>query len=77
MPTEQTPIEKFQELVDDHDLTFDYSDDINMYRRGLAQLKEIKELAKELPIESVRAIWNNKVDRYLVENARAPFYWKD
>lgn len=69
-------IEEFTKLVDQHDLTYDYSDDGAVWRRGCAQKDAIRALAQELPREDVERIWNAKVDRYLVEDARAPFYWR-
>jgi hypothetical protein len=69
-------LERFKELVDRHDLTFDYSDDGAVWRRGCAQLDEIRALAATLPLERVTEIWNAMVDRWLVPDARQPYYWK-
>ncbi len=70
-------IEKFKQLVDAHDLTFEYSDDGAVWRRGCAQLDEIRALAAKLPLEAVKEIWNAKVDRSLVERARPDWYWRE
>lgn len=69
-------LEEFEALVNDHDLTYDYSDDGSVWRNGQAQYNRIKDAAKLLPIEDVKRIWNAKVDKVLIERARENFYWK-
>lgn len=67
---------EFTKLVDEHDLTYDYSDDGAVWRRGVAERDAIKALALELPREDVERIWNARVDRTLREGYREPFYWR-
>lgn len=69
-------LEEFTKLVNGHDLTYSYSDDGGVWRRGQAQRDAIRELAKELPREDVERVWNAMVDRSLVPDAREPFYWR-
>ena len=71
-----TKLEEFEDRVKCHDLTHVYSDDHRVWQRGDFDLREIKELAKELPREDVVRIWNAQVDVTLSENARSSFYWK-
>jgi len=70
-------IKEFEEMVNRHDLTYDYSDDGSVWRAGLASENRIKEAAKQFPIEDVKRIWNTMVDKKLIEEARKPFYWKE
>lgn len=71
-----TKLEQFTKLVDSHDLTYAYSDDGSVWRRGCMQEDAIRALAKELPREDVERVWNSMVDRFLIPDARAPFYWR-
>lgn len=71
-----TPLQDFEAMVNAHDLTYTYSDDGAVYRRGETQLHRIKEAAKNLPLDTVRSVWNAKVDKTLAEGYRKPFYWK-
>lgn len=65
----------FEKLVKDHDLTYSYSDDARVLRRGMAQRDAIEEMAKQLPREQVVAIWNKWIDRKIVEKFRSDWYW--
>lgn len=69
-------LERFSQLVSAHDLTYQYSDDSRMYNIGKRQLQEINQLAKEIPMDDAKRIWNANVDEKLVPNARYQFYWK-
>lgn len=64
-------------LINQHDLTFAYSDDGSVWSRGQAELHRIREAAKDFPVEEVERIWNAKVDRTLIESARKQFYWRN
>ncbi len=75
--TASAAVEKFKQLVRDHDLTYDYSDDGAVWRAGVAQRDEIRALAKELPTGEAAAIWNAEVDRKITESSRAMFYWRE
>lgn len=69
--------EKFRQMCQQHDLTFDYSDDGGVWRRGQESLARVKAAAKELPRDVAVRIWNEVVDTKLVEGARSNFYWKE
>lgn len=68
---------ELKELIDKHDLTFAYSDDGGVWRRGQAELHRIRQAAKDFPVEDVERIWNAKVDRTLIESVRGQFYWRN
>jgi hypothetical protein len=69
-------ITAFKTAVKNHDLTYMYSDDGAVVRRGSESMAAIRLLAAELPIEIVREIWNSRVDQSLAEGFRETFYWK-
>lgn len=73
----QGTIEQFQKLVDEHDLTYSYSDDHRCWQRGQSQRDAIAAMAKTLPRADVVRVWNAKVDRSLMPQFREPFYWKE
>lgn len=67
---------EFERMVAEHDLTFEYSDDGAVWRRGHASLARIVDAAKYLNRTDVVRVWNAAVDRKIAEGMRAPFYWK-
>jgi hypothetical protein len=69
-------IEEFKTLVCRHDLTYEYSDDGSVWRRGREQRAKIEAAAKNFPREEVVKIWNAEVDRKLIPDAREQFYWR-
>lgn len=69
-------IDEFKEMVRNHDLTYSYSDDGEVWRRGQARYDAICKAAKDLPPEEVERIWNAEVDHKLLEHARSTFYWR-
>lgn len=69
-------IEDFEEAVRNHDLTYSYSDDHSCWRRGATDHDRIRDAAKKFPPQEVERIWNEMVDRKLVESARSQFYWR-
>jgi len=68
---------EFEKMVKNHDLTFMYSDDYSVYSSGQRALDRILAAAKLLPHDDVVRIWNAKVDKELVADARKEFYWRD
>ncbi len=68
--------DEFTNLVNHHDLTFEYSNDHSVWLRGSAELAKIKAEAKNFPIEDVKRVWTAMVDKFLVPEARENFYWK-
>jgi len=73
-------LEKYRELVEKHDLTFTFSDDPKVYRKGQAELKEIQLLASRMPTkedhERAREIWNEQVEKKLKPNYWEMFKWE-
>ena len=67
---------KFAKMCRDHDLTYEYSDDGECWRRGDASMDNIREFSKQLPYEDVERIWNAEVDRKISESSRKQFYWR-
>lgn len=74
--TEIETLDEFREACARHDLTHGYSDDGAVYRRGSEDLDRIQKAAEKFPREDVERIWNEIVDKKLVEDARKPFYWR-
>jgi len=70
-------LKEFETMVNRHDLTFMYSDDYSVYSSGQKALDRILAAAKLLPHDDVVRIWNAKVDKTLVDDAREQFYWRD
>jgi hypothetical protein len=75
--TETTSLDRFRTMCQRHDLTYNYSDDGSVWRRGEASLAEVLRVARTLPLEDVARIWNEVVDTKLVERARPQFYWRN
>ena len=69
-------LELFKKMVNDHDLTFIYSDSGGAWKRGQQELDAIKAMAKGLPHDQVVSIWNSMVDRRMAPGFREQFYWK-
>lgn len=69
-------IEKFKDLISKHDLTYSYSDDYSVYKKGDDEYKAILNLSKELPKEDVVQIWNENVDKKILAHSRSEYYWK-
>lgn len=68
---------EFEALVRKHDLTYNYSDDGAVWRRGQASYEAIIKASKLLPRSEAVRIWNKVVDEKLVPSARQQFYWKE
>jgi hypothetical protein len=66
----------FETMVTNHDLTYSYSDDGEVYRRGQRRYDEIRKAAETLPREDVERIWNAVVDTKVIEAVRSQFYWR-
>lgn len=67
-------LEEFKQLIRQHDITYDFSDDDRTYQRGRRQKQKILELAKQIP--EAKDLWNAEIDRRLSSNVRQPYYWK-
>lgn len=68
--------ECFDVLVKQHDLTYMYSDDAAVYRRGDEQYRRIRTISGNLDPEFARRIWNEMVDERLAAGYRKQFYWR-
>lgn len=56
-PLENTmDIEQYKQALKDHDWTFEWSDDHNVWKRGVAQRQQLKAAQKEL--DQNAEIWN-------------------
>lgn len=55
--------EHFLGLVWKHDVTYNYSDDINVWRKGAKEKDEICEFARRLIPARAQAIWNSRMDQ--------------
>lgn len=69
-------LEEFENEVNKHDLTHEYSDDHSVWSRGNAHYSKIRKAANNLPKADVERIWNAMVDKRLIEEARSQFYWR-
>lgn len=69
-------LEQFETLCRQHDLTYQYSDDGSVYRRGRAEYSAIRSMAAQLPRPDAVRIWNAVVDTKIVEGSREQFYWR-
>lgn len=66
---------EFLKACQEHDLTYQYSDDHRYWLAGEASMKRIRALAARMSASSVRRIWNAVVDTKIVEGHRERFYW--
>lgn len=73
----QNNIELFTEMCRKHDLTYSYSDDGKVYDAGKAQYQEIVEFAKNLPRHVAVKIWNESVEKKLIEYAWKDYKWSE
>lgn len=69
-------LEDFQRACERHDLTYAYSDDGSVWRRGSAEHDRIRKAAEKFDRDDVERIWNAAVDTKLVESCRSQFYWR-
>ena len=74
--TEINTLDDFREACRNHDLTYGYSDDGSVWRRGCASEDRIRKAAEKFPREDVERIWNEIVDTKLIEGHREQFYWR-
>lgn len=68
-------IEQFTQLVKEHDLTYDWSEDSTKWRAGDEQYRAIQKLAMELPRQEAVRIWNSVVDEKIRPETADLFYW--
>lgn len=70
-------LKHFKKLVDQHDLTYNYSDDGSVWRRGQDERDKITQLADHLPRDQVVKIWNDAVDRKIKPGMGEHFKWRE
>jgi len=66
----------FEEMCRDHDLTFEYSDDKTVYRRGRAEKEAILAYARTMDRKKAVEIWNKCVDEKMLPGARMCWHWR-
>lgn len=76
MSDDITTLEEFREACARHDLTYSYSDDGEVWRRGSANEDRIRKAAEKFPREDVERIWNEIVDQKMREDYCEQFYWR-
>ncbi len=69
-------MQRFETLVKNHDLTYQYSDDPTSHNRGRQSYSQILELAKELPRDDAVRIWNSYVEKKLTPGSQQAFLWQ-
>lgn len=70
-------LHEFEDMVRKHDLTYNYSDDGAVWRRGQDSYDAIRKAATRLPQSEVARIWNKIVDEKILDSHRQQFYWKE
>jgi hypothetical protein len=67
----------FTQLVGHHDITFQYSDDHSVWRKGQQERDVITHYANVIGKDVATKIWNDNIDAsFSDEAARKQFYWK-
>ena len=67
MTTYDERLREFKRLVDNHDLTYSFSDDHRYWVRGQESWAAINEAAKGLDPTDCCNVWNEKVTRELID----------
>lgn len=73
-----TKSDQFRTMCEQHDLTYEYSDDGRAYRRGRDSEDAIRKFVSDGNItnEEAAEIWNSVVAERLVPDARGQFEWR-
>jgi hypothetical protein len=66
---------EFKKLCEAHDMTYEFSDDGRVWRRGAEEWSAIKAAAQGIPRADACRIWNATVDKRIAPGHRSPFYW--
>lgn len=69
-------LDDFRTMVNQHDLTYSYSDDAEVSRRGYNSFRDIQVASYQFDPSVAETIWNEVVDRKLGEKYRKEFYWR-
>jgi hypothetical protein len=67
---------KFAAAVRQHDVTFEYSDDGAMWRRGSDQRNVIRSMATFLSEGFVKSTWNKRMDEMFTADEAPRWYWR-
>jgi len=67
--------EEFTEMVRQHDICYDYSDDHRAWKKGFNERIAIDKARKELGDEICVPIWNARVSR-MHEDVQKIYQWK-
>lgn len=76
MSASNRPELAFAKAVVRHDITFEYSDDGRVWKKGRAELDHIKELAKAISPERAASIWNMHMDNTFDAEEAPRWYWR-
>ena len=68
---------EYERLCNAHDLTFDSSDDLEVWRRGQKQLSAIMVLEALIPEADAVRIWNAAVDKKIRAELRHEYYMQE
>jgi hypothetical protein len=73
-PTWATPLQEYAWRCRGHDLTYQYSDSHEVWKRGVSERDAIEVLAHKINRPCVTtAIWNDAVQNFLIVDAQGPF----
>ena len=66
---------KFKQMIQDHDLTYEMSDNMRVWKSGFDSLQAIRVAAQQFDEFWVENLWNEEADRKQGQ-ASKQFYWK-
>lgn len=67
---------EFEEVCRRHDLTYEYSDDGDVWRAGCRSRDNIIAMANTLGMDRAVPIWNRVCDEKIIAGRAEQFYWK-
>lgn len=65
----------FEHAVRYHDVSYDYSDDGGVWRRGSAVHTDINSMRNALPDDFAVTVWNARMDQYFVPEEAPRWHW--
>lgn len=68
-------VDKFREMVQSHDITYEYSDDQRVWKKGSMERAAINAARKELGDEICAPVWNEKVMK-MDKDVQKIYLWK-
>lgn len=70
-------ITELEDLIKNHDISYLFSDDDDIFSSGLDEFNAIRILAKNFDKVLVEQMWDSYVDKKIADDeARQFFYWK-